>query len=252
MFACNKPRPGSSLYNPTFIVDSFKHFWTYWYYNVNLCSKYIVFDTNDKKIPKKEFLKKLSTGNYLPLKLKSENPTTDQFKLVGIKTPVDRESRDIYRYLAFFGRLNLKYFNLESKPVPKFSFQALNGKIYTNENCKGKFIVLDCWFVGCSACVKDMPEINKLVEKYNDNDIVFIGLARSSEESVKKFLDRVKLKYTVVPNVRSFLEDSLKVIMYPTYVVVNKKGNIVGFPSYVMNLKSVLNQFVEAGKLSVN
>lgn len=97
-----------------------------------------------------------------------------------------------------------------------------------------------------------MPEINKLVEKYDADDIVFIGLARSSEESVKKFLAKVKLKYTVVPDLRSFLEDSLKVIMYPTYVVVNKKGNIVGFPSYVKNLKSTLNQFVKAGKLSVN
>lgn len=123
LFSCNNTRPGLPLYNPTLIVDSVTHFWSYWYYDVNLSRNYVAFDTNNKKIPKKEFLKKLSTGNYLPLKLESEDPTTDQYQLVGIKTPVDREGRGIYRYLAFFGRINLKYFNMEGEPVPNLVFR---------------------------------------------------------------------------------------------------------------------------------
>lgn len=252
MFSCNNSRRGGTLYNPTYVFDSFKHFWSYWYYNVNLSQNYIAFDTNNKRVSKKAFLKQIATGNYLPIKLKSEDPTSDRYRLIRIPPPVDREGEGIYRYLVFFGRLNLEYLNMEDKPVPKFCFHALNGKIYTNENCKGKFIVLDCWFVGCHACVTDMPEINKLVEKYNDKDIIFIGLALNSKESVKRFLTKIKLRYTVVPEMQNFIEDSLKVIMYPTYVIVNKKGNFISFPGYAKNLKSALNQLAEAGKLSVN
>ncbi len=206
----------------------------------------MAYDTNSKRIPRKEFFKKLITGQYLPLKLKSK-PSIDHYKLVKVKNV--KSKKDLYRYLAFLGRINAKRNHLSGKSLPKFNFRALNGKDYTNEKCKGKIIVINCWFVGCKMCAKEMPALNKIVDKYQGDDIVFIGLARSSKKMVKKFLSEHTFKYAVVPEAGNYIRDSLKVRMYPTHVIINAKGVILGFTNYIGDLKGTLQQIVDAGGL---
>lgn len=249
MFSCNNSRPGKPLFNAAYILDTFPHLWKYWYYHVNFSRNYIAYDSNNTKITKEDFFNKLVTGKYLPLKLKS-NSIFDHYKLIKAKNV--EKKWDIYRYLAFLGKINAQHNELSEKPLPEFRFHALNGKTYTNENCKGKYIILNCWFVGCHMCVKEMPELNKLVKKYRGNDIVFISLARSSKKSVEKFLSKHAFRYANVPDVGDYIEDSLHVRMFPTHVVINKKGVVLGFSNYMVDLKGALQQLVETGKLTVN
>jgi thiol-disulfide isomerase/thioredoxin len=59
------------------------------------------------------------------------------------------------------------------KPFPVFSFKDLDDNLITNENLKGKIVVVKCWFIHCVACIAEFPEVNKMAMKYKDRkDIV--------------------------------------------------------------------------------
>lgn len=56
-----------------------------------------------------------------------------------------------------YGEQYYKYFEMEDKPLPGFRYVDLNGKSYTPENCIGKIVLLNFWFIHCTSCVAEMP-----------------------------------------------------------------------------------------------
>jgi len=51
----------------------------------------------------------------------------------------------------------------------------------TNEDLRGKLVLVDYWDTGCPACVVNMPNLVKLKDKYKERGLVVIGL--TAEES---------------------------------------------------------------------
>jgi cytochrome oxidase Cu insertion factor (SCO1/SenC/PrrC family) len=94
---------------------------------------------------------------------------------------------------------------MEGTKMSEFNFIDLNGKNYDKSSTKGKIVVLKCWFIHCVACVKEFPELNKLVdENKNRNDILFISLAMDSKQDLIKFLKTKEFKYNVIPEMKSY------------------------------------------------
>ena len=173
--------------NPKDIVSSFNSFWTYWNKDVKLSEDFVAYNENDAIIDKEFFLNEISTGEYLPLRLQS-NDSINYYKLYNI---TDVENNDIINTVKMYGEQYYKYFEMEDKPLPGFSYVDLNGKNYTPENCKGKIIVLNFWFIHCNSCVAEMPELNQMVNSYKDrNDILFISMAFDSKNKLEEFLKK--------------------------------------------------------------
>jgi len=116
---------------------------------------------------------------------------------------------------------------MEGKFFPKFQFTDLNGVVYNNENTMGKIIILKCWFIACKACVAEFPELNELVEKYQDReDVIFISLAYDSDAELKQFLLRKPFNYKVASVQQEFMENELEINAYPTHFIIDKIGKI--------------------------
>ena len=52
----------------------------------------------------------------------------------------------------------------------------------TNEDLRGKLVLVDYWDTGCPPCVMNMPNLVKLKDKYKDRGLVVLGL--TAEESL--------------------------------------------------------------------
>src|SRR5690606_15029725 len=97
-----------------------------------------------------------------------------------------------------------------------------NKNHYTNENTKGKTLILKTWFINCKACVAEFPELNEFVEKHKHrNDIVFVSLALDTKSELEDFLQKKYFEYEVVPNQEEFIE-KLNLQIYPTHIIVDK------------------------------
>ena len=105
-------------------------------------------------------------------------------------------------------------------------FVSVDGSEISKSSLQGKILVINYWFVGCRPCLLEMPELNELVEKYAEKEVVFLALANDPQDRVLKFLTKRSFDYTIVPDEMSFGMD-LGVRSYPTHMFVNPEGKIV-------------------------
>lgn len=226
-FSCIGAKYGAPVKAPAYLLSSFNNFWNYWNEHVKLARDFTALDENEKSIRKDIFLAKLSTGSYLPLRLKS-NDLSDYYKLYKLN---DRVNENIITTIQTCVNIRIQNNKMVSKPLPGFYFTDLNGKLYSEQTCKGKIVVLNFWFIHCTSCVAEMPALNELVSLYkNRNDIVFVGLAADSPDKLKTFLEKTIFNYAIVPAMQNYLTDTLQIHSYPTQVIINKKGMVVKVP----------------------
>lgn len=214
---------GKAEVDPIQIQKTFKDWSNYQKENIMLSRDFVALDLLSKEIPKESFLNELVNGNYIPIRLKSTD-SIYYYKLFKIQPKSDTSIKATINQEAFDA---LKNFEMEGKPFPKFSFNDLDGNLVSNETMKGKIIVIKCWYIHCAACIKEFPEVNKLVEKYKDRkDILFISLAEDTPEQLKVFLARKPLSYSVIPNMKEYMNEALQLNAFPTHFILNKEGMI--------------------------
>ncbi len=107
-----------------------------------------------------------------------------------------------------------------------FNLTDINGNHYRLDELKGKIIVMNYWFSACRPCILEMPELNKLVDKYKDKNVIFLGLTYHVKPNIKRFLQRFEFKYNLIPESQvEILNYQVKV--YPTHIVIDQNGYIV-------------------------
>lgn len=126
------------------------------------------------------------------------------------------------------------------KPTTLGTFEAKDqeGKKFTNEDFKNyDATVINLWFTGCSACIEEMPELNKVADDLKkDKKVNFITLCTDAEydqstmDAFKRIVGENKPTYQALGikqegEIKKYLDH---VFAYPTTIVVDKNGNIVG------------------------
>lgn len=214
---------GKPVEEPSAIVKNIMSFLEYRDKNINLYQEFIGLDSASNIISKEVFLKLLSTGNYLPLKL-ATNDSAIYYQLIKLE---DSVNIDIKTTIKYWGLQEYDYYKLEGTAFPDFKFTDLDGNIYDKTSTKGKIVVIKCWFLACSPCIKEMPVLNELKQKYiNQKDVLFISLCWDSKDKVEAFLKKNTFMYATVPDQYKFLTETLALNGYPTHFVLNKDGKI--------------------------
>ncbi len=122
-------------------------------------------------------------------------------------------------------------FSAESKSAaPPFSLTSLDGKKFESASLRGKVVVLNFWFTGCPPCLTEIPKLNELVEKFKNDDVVFIAATWDSETVLPAFLKKHPFKYNIAANAGELIIDTYGDgtgnVAMPTHIVIDKEGNI--------------------------
>ena len=87
-----------------------------------------------------------------------------------------------------------------------------------------------------------MPQLNKLVAKYENNgNVIFLSLALDDEKALGKFLLKHKFSYAIVSDSESFMT-KWKLNIYPTHILVDKGGKILKVLNYAEDLEMALSK----------
>lgn len=114
-----------------------------------------------------------------------------------------------------------------------FSATDLNGQTYNLADFRGKVVLLSFWSTRCAICQSEIPKLNRLSQKYDGKDVVFIGLSNENEMKINAFLKKNPFNFRLTPNSFGVLlkyadKDSEGNINfgYPAHFLINQKGEI--------------------------
>ncbi len=108
------------------------------------------------------------------------------------------------------------------KPLPKEQFDMINGSIKSFSDFEGSMLVINFWYINCGPCIAEMPYLNKLVEKYKDDNIKFLALSFDSKEDIKQFISEVDFKYEQGKIERAFSYEFTPVA--PGHFIIDESG----------------------------
>ncbi|MGI8544408.1 MAG: TlpA disulfide reductase family protein [Aridibacter sp.] len=117
--------------------------------------------------------------------------------------------------------------------IVKTDLRAMDGENFKVEDFKGDVILVNLWATWCGPCIKEMPELVAMQEKYGDKGFKVIGLNTSDEppELVKAFVEKQKLNYKIgwaTDEVRDKFFQLSEMSGIPQSIIINRNGNMVG------------------------
>jgi cytochrome c biogenesis protein CcmG, thiol:disulfide interchange protein DsbE len=100
-----------------------------------------------------------------------------------------------------------------------FEVKSLAGDALSSADLQGKIVVIDLWATWCTPCVKEMPELAALHERWRSRkDVVLLSFNVSEEKDViLAFLRQRKITFPVYLG-DPFL-DSYQVDIFPTKLI---------------------------------
>ncbi|MBV8252096.1 MAG: TlpA family protein disulfide reductase [Chitinophaga sp.] len=113
-------------------------------------------------------------------------------------------------------------------PSPAFTTVTTNGDTLTLDRLKGKCVLFDFWATWCSGCIAGLPKIKEMTAGYSPDQLVVVGV--NMDGKWDKFQNAVQ-KYNIGSWTHIFksygLANALGAVGAPTYILIDKKGNII-------------------------
>ena len=173
----------------------------------------------------------------------ADQALTEVFKesylaLGGTSQSYEIKLAELFDIAANSGRFKLKK-TMINEPMPDFTLMDSNGKKVSLVDFKGKTIVMDFWAMWCFPCKQAFPGMQKLVNKYAGEEVVFLfvntveknrnGLTKLVSDYMKenKYSFNVLFDQPQKSNPTIFdLFSMLKLKSLPTKIVIDKQGKI--------------------------
>lgn len=96
---------------------------------------------------------------------------------------------------------------------------------------EGKTVVIDVWASWCPDCIKGMPKVKELQEKYSDVTYLFISMDKNYDSWIKG-IEKYNVQgehYLTSDGMKGVFGKSIKLDWIPRYMVVDKTGKIALF-----------------------
>ena len=183
----------------------------------------IVKDSTGRRITKLEFYDAVVSGNYKFKPVKDKVGNIVEYLLVRTdKTDNSKISFTTSSPAATAAGLGV------GGVAPQFSGRDINDSAtYDFSQYKGhKIVVLNFWFATCAPCINELPDLNRLYDRYKDrSDIVFIAPTFESVENAKTFLASHPFHYAVLPDAMEAVR-TYKAISFPLNIIIDLEGKI--------------------------
>ena len=105
----------------------------------------------------------------------------------------------------------------------------LNGKPVSLSDFRGKIVFLNFWTTWCYACRIEMPDMEKLHQKFKNKNFVIVTINLQEPVSqVKQFFEEFKLSFTALLDSDGEVGAHFMITAIPTTFILDKEGIIIG------------------------
>jgi len=109
-----------------------------------------------------------------------------------------------------------------------FTLKDLNGNKVSLSDFKGKNVYLNFFATWCPPCKAEMPDIEKVYQKYKDKDFVVLAVDLGEDkDTVKSFIEKNKYNFKVVLDSNQSVAEKYDITAIPVSVFIDKTGNVI-------------------------
>jgi thiol-disulfide isomerase/thioredoxin len=123
---------------------------------------------------------------------------------------------------------------------------SITGKSYGPAELGGKVVVLNFWYTSCPPCLKEIPELNQLVDEYRDQNVVFLGFAIDEKAEIERFLKENPFKYEIIPSAAQLMlrflqpdKEGRLETKFPTHIVVDREGKRIVYETGIKGIEAL-------------
>lgn len=117
------------------------------------------------------------------------------------------------------------------QPAPAIEAETPNGEIITLESLKGKYVLIDFWASWCGPCIKEVPNVKKIYDKFKDKgfEILAISLDDDKDKWIKGIAkhDLNWLHASTLKGWKCNIGKEYNVTGVPRMYLLNDKGEIL-------------------------
>lgn len=110
--------------------------------------------------------------------------------------------------------------------APDWTLYTTDGKQLSLAQLKGKVVLMDFFFIGCSGCMASLQSLDKIYEKYKDQNFVLLSI---SNRDSRKVVTGFKKKYNIKNPVCGDGADVAKAYHLPgapLFYYIDKEGKV--------------------------
>lgn len=164
----------------------------------------------------------LGTGNLIPEPFINDRKEVKAFVL---RTASEQEKGMMMRMSAPMEKVDLANESIPGS-LPLRTLKNKEVQLSDFNPKKEKITVINFWFIECKPCKMEIPDLNKLVEKYKDYDVEFLAIALNKPDQLKDFLKKTDFNYTIL-SIAEQQTIELGIQGYPTHFILNRQGQVV-------------------------
>jgi thiol-disulfide isomerase/thioredoxin len=125
---------------------------------------------------------------------------------------------------------------IEVLPLPEvgkpyeFSVTTSDGKGITSRKLRRRVVLIDCWASWCGPCLRDMPEVKKVYERWHDKGLEVIGLSLDRDpKAAAAAAEKHEIAWPLVlvppgEETRELWTQATRIESIPRLLVIDQKG----------------------------
>lgn len=127
---------------------------------------------------------------------------------------------------------NTPYDKFSQNPAimaPDFSLPGTDEQEIKLSDYRGKIILLNFWATFCTPCRMEMPSLQAISIKYQDDDVIVVAVSVDSgrEKAVKKWIKKMKLEFPIALEGQK-AGNIYEVSALPVTFIIGKQGQLIG------------------------
>lgn len=131
--------------------------------------------------------------------------------------------------------------------APDVTFRDLDGRQYAMQAMKDSVVVMNFWMIACTPCIDEIPKLNRLVEKYKNDNVRFVALAGEGRQQLSSFLATHPFAYKIIPEAFEIMTTHFSVKAWPMHLVIGRDGIVRRvFVGALADIDSQLDQAISA------
>lgn len=131
------------------------------------------------------------------------------------------------------------------EPAPGFELTLFDGETLNLSDLEGKVVVLNFWASWCPPCRWEMPAFERIWQEYEDEGVVFVGVAVSDwEPDARAFAEQTGVTYPIGLDDSGEIARTYRPVSMPTTYFIDREGKVSRKLVSVAN-EAVLRLFIQ-------